>query len=278
MATEAGRRHALDRPLRLDQWAWPPWGWAGRCSGRRHDLESRSRDCGQNPMVPAGGGEPRGDDSLAPDGTERAMNRPTGHIAETLPFETRRLVVQVRERFEGAWRDGGRPRIEPYLEGLGPLERAAVLRELVAVELSLRLEGGDRPTLGELVARFPDDAAQITCVFESTIEATADYRPDRRGLAGRSVSDGEKTAALPDGSRTTEVGGRVPDGRLGTPPRWLGAIRSSACWARGLRPRLPGPRRRAGPRRGDQGRRRPGRWRPTDGSRRSWPRPARRPA
>src|SRR5271157_4961551 len=64
-------------------------------------------------------------------------------------------VVELCDRYEAAWREGRRPRIEDYLaEALEP-ERALLLRELLALELELRSNGGERPEPQEYRERFP---------------------------------------------------------------------------------------------------------------------------
>jgi len=97
-----------------------------------------------------------------------------------------RLVVAACEHFEGAWRVGGRPAIEPYLEGLGPAERTAVLRELIALEVELRAGEGDRPKQEEYANRFPDDTQVVAAAFASLQEATAMYAPTEGTLTGPS--------------------------------------------------------------------------------------------
>ena len=68
------------------------------------------------------------------------MNRWPGLVPETLSIEIRQRVLAACERFESAWRAGGRPAIELYLEGLGPAERTAAMQGLVALEFKLRCE------------------------------------------------------------------------------------------------------------------------------------------
>src|SRR3954462_12301865 len=96
------------------------------------------------------------------------MSRSPGPLPETLPVETRRQVAAACDRFEAAWRSGVRATIESYLGGLGPTERTAVLHELVGLEVELRTEAGDRPSLEEFVERFPDDSAVVASAFASS--------------------------------------------------------------------------------------------------------------
>ena len=65
-------------------------------------------------------------------------------------------VVERCDRYEAAWREGRRPRIEDYLAEAPEPERAALsLRELLALELELRSNGGERPEPQEYRERFP---------------------------------------------------------------------------------------------------------------------------
>jgi hypothetical protein len=110
-------------------------------------------------------------------------------VPETLPLETQRLVVAACERFETAWRADGRTAIELHLQGLGPLERTAVLHELGALEIKLQAEEGGHPTLEEYVNRFPDDALVVTEVFASA-QGTDAVRRAAKGIA--SVDETER--------------------------------------------------------------------------------------
>ena len=76
----------------------------------------------------------------------------------TIVGRSRRLehVVERCDRCEAAWREGRRPRIEDYLAEAPEPERAALLlRELLALELELRSNGGERPEPQEYRERFP---------------------------------------------------------------------------------------------------------------------------
>ena len=65
-------------------------------------------------------------------------------------------VVERCDRYEAAWREGRRPRIEDYLAEAPEPERAALsLRELLALELELRSNDGERPEPQEYRERFP---------------------------------------------------------------------------------------------------------------------------
>ena len=56
---------------------------------------------------------------------------PQDVAGDGLPF---RRFDPVCDRFEQAWRDGARPRLEDYLAGEQGAERAWLLRELLLVD------------------------------------------------------------------------------------------------------------------------------------------------
>jgi hypothetical protein len=71
---------------------------------------------------------------------------------------TSSLALRVDEvclRFEAAWKEGRRPRIEDELGRVPEADRAVVLCELVALELALRARAGEKPDPEEYRARFP---------------------------------------------------------------------------------------------------------------------------
>ena len=77
-----------------------------------------------------------------------------------------RGIAEARERFEGAWREGRRPRLEDHLtEASGPV-RPVLLRELLTVELTHRRLSGEHPEAEEYRGRFPDYPE----VVEETLE------------------------------------------------------------------------------------------------------------
>jgi serine/threonine protein kinase len=74
-------------------------------------------------------------------------------------------VVEVADRFEAAWRKGGRPRIEDYLEVGTGAPRFERLHLLVGIELEIRRGYGDIPRLEEYLTRFPNDRELLEDAF-----------------------------------------------------------------------------------------------------------------
>jgi Flp pilus assembly protein TadD/tRNA A-37 threonylcarbamoyl transferase component Bud32 len=69
------------------------------------------------------------------------------------------------DRFEAAWREGRRPRIEDFLGEVAERERTELLRLLLGVELELRRGAGEDPTPDEYWTRFPEHLRVITEAF-----------------------------------------------------------------------------------------------------------------
>jgi serine/threonine protein kinase/tetratricopeptide (TPR) repeat protein len=75
-------------------------------------------------------------------------------------------VDAVCRGFEAELRDEHAPRIEDFVVQADPPQRVALLRELIAVEVELRRDRGERPDPGEYCARFPDHHSRIAAVFQ----------------------------------------------------------------------------------------------------------------
>ena len=74
---------------------------------------------------------------------------------DSFPLSQARRLDEVLHRFEDVWRAGSRPAIEDYLGDIPEPERAALVRELVAVEVYYRRLGGDDPQPADYQERFP---------------------------------------------------------------------------------------------------------------------------
>jgi serine/threonine-protein kinase len=94
------------------------------------------------------------------------------------------------DRFEAAWKAGAEPRIEDHLANFDILDRSALLRELIGVELDWRHKRGDSVSLSEYQARFPEDSRAVGSAFiaftarrkdDSTPSSYATPRPPELG-------------------------------------------------------------------------------------------------
>jgi predicted ATPase len=79
--------------------------------------------------------------------------------------ELPQYVDEICDRFEAAWRAGERPHLEDHLGAVAASDRAALLRYLLAVELSYRNRLGEPPQAAEYRSRFPGDAGVIEAAF-----------------------------------------------------------------------------------------------------------------
>ena len=117
------------------------------------------------------------------------VNRPV--VPEALSLASARRVNDGCERFEAAWRTGGRPRIEDHLgDAPGPM-RAELLFELLALELELRGECGEKPLMEEYRTRFPEYPRVIDTAFATAAATGRDPR------ATISADDPQATVARP---------------------------------------------------------------------------------
>ena len=87
------------------------------------------------------------------------------------------------DRFEAAWRAGGRPRIEDELPEAEGMDRSALLREFLQIELAYRLRAGERPTAEEYLARFPGDGPVVRGIEWATDGGVRSCHSDARTLA-----------------------------------------------------------------------------------------------
>lgn len=83
-----------------------------------------------------------------------------------LPEDLAHRLDRLCDLFEGAWRAGRRPCLEDLLEGAAEPLRTALLRELLALELTYRFRVGEIPAVAEYLARFPEQAHLIQEVFD----------------------------------------------------------------------------------------------------------------
>src|SRR5713226_4148200 len=74
---------------------------------------------------------------------------------ETLPPDLALKVDVACDRFEAEWQAGGRPSIEKYLEEAAEPERAALLRQLILLDVDYRRRHGEEPNPKEYRDRFP---------------------------------------------------------------------------------------------------------------------------
>ena len=91
------------------------------------------------------------------------------------------------------WRSGRTPRIEAYLESVKPGQRERLLRELLAVEVELRIAQGDNPTPTQLRLKYPDWGHAITVALE---QGRRRRRPRREGCRPACAADEADTRGV----------------------------------------------------------------------------------
>jgi hypothetical protein len=79
---------------------------------------------------------------------------------ESLPLSMAQRVDAACNRFERAWQDGHRPVIEDYLVEMSEPERAALLPELIPLDIAYRRLAGEDPQPEQYHARFPEIGSQ----------------------------------------------------------------------------------------------------------------------
>jgi serine/threonine-protein kinase len=75
------------------------------------------------------------------------------------------LVDEACDVFEASWQRGEQPRIEDFLDRVGPRQRATLMVELLAIDVSYRLKNREKPCQREYIERFPDEGEAISRVF-----------------------------------------------------------------------------------------------------------------
>jgi eukaryotic-like serine/threonine-protein kinase len=89
-------------------------------------------------------------------------------------------VIAHCDRFEAAWKAGAPVRIEDVLADAPQGLRAALFGQLLALEVELRRDRGDRPRPEDYRVRFHDHAAAISAAFARLSSSSdAPSRPDR---------------------------------------------------------------------------------------------------
>jgi serine/threonine protein kinase/formylglycine-generating enzyme required for sulfatase activity len=83
-------------------------------------------------------------------------------------------VKAVSARFEQAWRDGLRPRIEDYLDGCQEPQQALLLHELVRIEVEWRTKAGEQLDAEEFRQRFPRQPEVVAFVVDPTTDPATD--------------------------------------------------------------------------------------------------------
>jgi tetratricopeptide (TPR) repeat protein len=129
-----------------------------------------------------------------------------------------RLVEAVCDRFEAAWRSGPRPHIELYLGAVEHSVQAALLRELLTLDVEYRRQAGEDPIPSEYLARFPSDTEVIEDAFVAPPALTpVDPIEDGPGVSETYLRVVEESTSLAAGQASTNVPPPSPRDSSGTP-------------------------------------------------------------
>jgi hypothetical protein len=116
--------------------------------------------------------------------------------SDTLSLDAEVEVDEICLRFESAWKAGPRPAIEDFLTGAWGIERLALLRELILLDLCYRRRLQEHPRVEDYLARFPDLEWNWT---EELLSAS-----DPASGIGLDISSGSATLTTPASTRQTE--------------------------------------------------------------------------
>jgi hypothetical protein len=103
-------------------------------------------------------------------------------------------INAAADRFERAWKQGPRPRIEEYLAEVDEQRWPRLLEELVRVECELRRRDGEEPAPEEYSLRFSQHTGLIAAVFGPEPERPGAVDPTTTALGtpgGDASPDGE---------------------------------------------------------------------------------------
>ncbi len=82
-------------------------------------------------------------------------------------------INAAADRFERAWKQGPRPRIEDYLAEVEESRQPVLLEELLRVELELRRRDGEKPGREDYAARFPHHNALVEALLGEELDGSA---------------------------------------------------------------------------------------------------------
>ncbi len=133
------------------------------------------------------------------------MNPASRSSQAALPLPLLRQLDALCYRFETAWKAGQRPHIEDYLAEMPSPGIAALLRELLALEMAYRSRRGETLVLDEYERRFPAHAPLLQQVFaEAMTPVTA--QSSELDSSGSAASTGPDLAAGDDEALPESLG------------------------------------------------------------------------
>lgn len=112
------------------------------------------------------------------------MTRHASGLSE-LPFEMALRIDDACDRFESAYRAGGKPKIEDFLAETTAALRPALFAELLRLEIEfqMKVHPAETPAPRGYFDRFPDYREEIEAVFQLPIRLSATGKQDSRTVA-----------------------------------------------------------------------------------------------
>ena len=108
------------------------------------------------------------------------MSRTSARFEGLVPAGLVEDLEEVCDRFEEAWKEDRPPRIEDALHDIPAPARAALLYDLLVIELAYRRRVGEWPEPNAYHARFPADPGAVRAAFAaSATPVTTAAHPDR---------------------------------------------------------------------------------------------------
>lgn len=97
----------------------------------------------------------------------------SSRLTPASPPNAVRQIEQICDRFEAAWKDGQRPRLEAYLSQADAHLHSALLRELLPLDWEYRMRAGDQPQASEYQTRFPAAGSMLETIGREVAAATS---------------------------------------------------------------------------------------------------------
>lgn len=113
------------------------------------------------------------------------ISQASGEPDDPLQVSVVERLVEVRDRYEAAWRQGQRPRIETFVKETNQAQQSVLIYELLAVELELRRGDGEQPDPEEYRQRFPHHHDVVDAAFS----AESSSQPEGSALGDNLPSD-----------------------------------------------------------------------------------------